>query len=424
MGVNPVGNQKYFTFDGESSKTYHTHITGSGVFNAPVRSVEMISIPGRNGEYPLDAGHFDNVELTYEASIAADTVAEFAQAVSDLRNWLCSKVGYCRLEDDYNPNEYRMAIYRSGLEVAPFQATSGTFDIVFDCKPQRFLKSGETAISVTSGDTITNPTRFEARPMLEVWGYGAIGIDNATITINNQVIGAVIVAQAEEATAANPFVTLTINFDDTYAMAGDDITFSTGGIRVDTSCRQNSVGWSSATVSSATGTGTSVSATVQSGASQGRATLTLNTSLGDDGNLSFAYGTAKTVSAVVVVSVTMSGGAQKSYTSTVQLVYDGGTEFTISESVSTDITYGVSIYYKRLLLGPVTLDSTATALGTPTYIDLDMGEAYMVKNDSVASLNNTVEIPAELPTLVPSGTEITYDNTITRLDVIPRWWQV
>lgn len=144
---------KALTFDGVSSRDYGVYITGEAVFNAPERDVEMITIPNRNGAFALDNGRFENITVSYPAGIFADTETDFAQAISDFRNILCSKRGYCRLEDEYNPDEYRMAIYKSGLEVSPAQLKAGEFEIIFECKPQRWLKSGdETTELATAHD--------------------------------------------------------------------------------------------------------------------------------------------------------------------------------------------------------------------------------------------------------------------------------
>lgn len=144
MAIVPTGAiYKSLVFDGESSRDYGIYITGQAVYNAPERDVEMINIPGRNGSFALDKGRFQNIEVTYPAGIFADNEADFAQGISDFRNFLCSRNGYVRLTDDYNPNEYRMAVYKSGLDVSPAQLKAGEFDITFDCKPQRYLLSGE-----------------------------------------------------------------------------------------------------------------------------------------------------------------------------------------------------------------------------------------------------------------------------------------
>ena len=164
MAVAPTGAiYKAMTIDGESSRTYGVYITGSAVYNAPEREVEMISIPGRNGQLALDKGRFENIEVTYPAGIYADTEEEFAEAVSNFRNFLCSRKGYVRIEDEYNPNEYRMGIYKSGFNVEVAGHKAGEFEITFDCKPQRWLKSGEEAVTIgewrdtetVSGDIVT-----------------------------------------------------------------------------------------------------------------------------------------------------------------------------------------------------------------------------------------------------------------------------
>ena len=153
MGIAPY---KYFTFDGESSRDYDVYLTGTGVFNAPQRAVDLLEIPGRNGNYALDQGRFNNITITYKAGIVDYSEADFADKVSAVRNWLCSKVGYVRLSDDYNPDEYRMAVFKNGITVDHDDLRTGEFDITFECKPQRWLTSGETPRTIGSwGETTT-----------------------------------------------------------------------------------------------------------------------------------------------------------------------------------------------------------------------------------------------------------------------------
>lgn len=138
----------YFVFDGERSSDLDTYIAGEGTFNAPERVYTMQDIPGRNGQIALDEGRFENYELKYPAFIFTSAGADFRRKISDLRNALLSKKGYKRLTDTYHPDEYRLAIYREGLETKPVQYNrAGEFDLVFDCKPQRFLLEGEVPIS-------------------------------------------------------------------------------------------------------------------------------------------------------------------------------------------------------------------------------------------------------------------------------------
>lgn len=180
-------NTKVFNFNGESSADHGVFISGDSVYNAPARGFEMVDIPGRNGQLAIDRGRFENIEVTYPAFIFADNQADFAAKMRDLRAWLMSPIGYQRLEDTYHPDEYRMAIYKSGLEADPTHYNgAGEFELTFDCKPQRFLTSGEDEITVTSGDTLTNPSPFESLPLIEVTGTGTLTVGDVVITIDGE----------------------------------------------------------------------------------------------------------------------------------------------------------------------------------------------------------------------------------------------
>lgn len=124
-------------------ETYGVEITGEAVYNAPARDVEFVTVPGRNGELVIDHGRFENIEVTYPCSIAAGYQAN----IDGLRAYLKTLVGYVEISDTYHPDEYRLGVYVAGLETTNgWKMTGGTFDLVFNCKPQRFLRSGDEPI--------------------------------------------------------------------------------------------------------------------------------------------------------------------------------------------------------------------------------------------------------------------------------------
>lgn len=169
-----------FRFDGVSSSLYAVFISGEGTFNGTARDVSEIEIPGRNGTLLLDNGRYQNIDLTYPAFI----VDSFNTNFQALRSFLLSKTGYCRLEDDYHTDEFRIARYRGNIQPKTTQFNrEGEFEITFNCKPQRFLTSGETVTTLTADGTISNPTLFDARPLIRVYGSGTLGVGADTITI-------------------------------------------------------------------------------------------------------------------------------------------------------------------------------------------------------------------------------------------------
>ena len=172
--------KNWITFGGTDCRTYKVYISGNGTFNSPERDVSTVSIPGRNGDMVLDNGRYKNVSIKYPAFIA-DT---FNTNMQNFRNAMLSKVGYQRLEDTYHPDEFRLARYKSALNVKPLKSlVAGEFDITFDAKPQRYLKSGETAVEFTAAGTISNATLMTALPLIRAYGTGTLTIGTVTITI-------------------------------------------------------------------------------------------------------------------------------------------------------------------------------------------------------------------------------------------------
>lgn len=172
-----MGLLNHLTYDGVDSSDFGVFISGEGAFDAPARRGEMISIPGRNGSLFMDEGVFENITVEYPAFIGTGYEELFRTKLGDLRSALTSRGNYKRLTDTYHPDEFRLGIFREGLEVDPQHITrAGGFTMKFDCKPQRFLLSGEISHVFMANGTITNPTLFESSPIIKVIGSGAVGI--------------------------------------------------------------------------------------------------------------------------------------------------------------------------------------------------------------------------------------------------------
>lgn len=421
MAVKPTGDIfKGLEFDGESSKDYGVYITGEAVYNAPEREVEMIAIPGRNGAFALDKGRFENIEVTYPAGIFADNELDFANAVSDFRNFLCSRKGYVRLTDDYNPDEYRLAIYKSGLEVSPAQLKAGQFDIIFECKPQRYLMGGEAEIDVTSGDVVLNPTLFEASPLIMAEGYGNFTVNGYYIALENDTVGDVTLAD-EQRLQGNA-----VSFSTALLESGDVITLNGFAVNV----KVEKKGPSSATLDGFTLTNQAssdfdyVSSDVGAVTDRSRTRILTFDAMDTTGLLgpTTKYCNLKGNVAYTVGGTTSTLHFDMSIGVKLETVDDTTKRlrfYTTTTNSNTEISVGRSTD-----VGAVTAVSTQTLLGHPTYIDCDLGEAYKIVDDEPVSLNSYIDLGSKLPELSPGANTITFDNTITDLKVVPHWWKV
>jgi len=173
----------FFTFDGVPSTDFRVGISGKGTFTGALRRVDTVKVPGRNGDLTFDNGAYDNVDHIYKAYIAHTFRDDFGY----FRAFMMAHANsYYRLEDTYHPEEFYLARFAGRLEPETMvRNRAGTFDIEFNRKPQRFLKSGEDTLTYTQtyGNTLYNPTLFDALPLIRVYGTGAITINGITITV-------------------------------------------------------------------------------------------------------------------------------------------------------------------------------------------------------------------------------------------------
>lgn len=176
---------KTFTFDAVTSSTYGLYINGRGIYDSPEPDLEYISIPGRSGDLIYDNNRFENIDITYPACFM---LSSFKSNFKSLQAFLLKHKGYYKLTDDYEPNYFRLASIRKAIELNDIDWTydAGSFDLTFNCKPQRFLTSGETVTNyVSASATINNPTNFPAKPLLQVYGTGSVTIGGVTFTISS-----------------------------------------------------------------------------------------------------------------------------------------------------------------------------------------------------------------------------------------------
>lgn len=174
-----------FTYAMRRSSQFGLIVNDVKIYGSPARNIEKVSVPYRNGDLLLDYGTFTNYITSFEVSLYKNTEAMIPQ----IAEWLLSIGSYTRLEDDWHPGEFRQAIFTGDIEwIMSSLSRYGKAEISFDCKPQRFLISGESAISyASSGATVTlnNPTNFYSRPLIVLEGNGSVTINGYTITVTN-----------------------------------------------------------------------------------------------------------------------------------------------------------------------------------------------------------------------------------------------
>lgn len=151
----------YITYNGTTSKSLGIYVSRGSSFDAAAPDYVSYQIPGKNGDLQINNDRYLNIDVTYPVFIPGG----FESSVQAVRNWMRSADGYAKLSDTYDTAHFRLGRGKDVMTFTPAaQNVGANFELLFDCKPQRWLVTGDTTLNITSGDTITNPTQFPAAP--------------------------------------------------------------------------------------------------------------------------------------------------------------------------------------------------------------------------------------------------------------------
>lgn len=161
------------------SSTYHVYVLDNNDNDAPEPDYEFVSVPGRTGDLTFWNGRYKNKQITYKCicdNNARTNVPSFFSA-------LLAQPGQARLEDTLNTTYFKKGIYIGNT--APRFSDGGkraTFDITFNCQPQKWLFAGETETNCTAGTyTFANPSSFPSYPLFRIQKSSASSTGTITI---------------------------------------------------------------------------------------------------------------------------------------------------------------------------------------------------------------------------------------------------
>lgn len=149
----------------------------------PQRKYKTYEVPGRSGVIVEQYDAYNNVERSYniwftDEAFRSDYAPKKAREVAA---WLYSANGYVRLEDDFEPDYYRLAYFNGPLNIENILQTFGKVTITFNCRPERYDKDGEEWLE--NPLKVTNKYVFDAKPLIKIEGSG-----NGTFTIEGQTV--------------------------------------------------------------------------------------------------------------------------------------------------------------------------------------------------------------------------------------------
>ena len=111
-------------------------------------------------------------------------------------------------------------------------------------------------------------------------------------------------------------------------------------------------------------------------------------------------------------------------TLTTTFTYDGAGTIRVDMLIEGDAVDLAGVTPQYVQIPEIWSRTTLSTLGQPLYIDLEDGMAYKYVSGEYISVNSCVWLGAQLPTLEPGVTNVSYSGHITQLQIIPRWWTI
>ena len=137
-------------FNGTSSDEFGCIIEKRPDHARGERRGDLISVPGRNGVFVMEDGSYTTYKQKYSVSFLEGSENPPHQRTAQVAKWLLGSKGFCRLEDGFEPGYYRLARYAGPLNIAQILNECGQCVLEFECQPQRYLESGESAYKFKS----------------------------------------------------------------------------------------------------------------------------------------------------------------------------------------------------------------------------------------------------------------------------------
>ena len=159
-----TNKQGLIVYGGEASSDFGMVVSEAPSFERPKRKSTTYTVPGRNGSVVFQQDAWEDVVRNYKVWLAEAVVEDsggiksgyLVEKVDAIEAWLNSLKGYQRLEDNFEPDVYRLAYFNGGAGFSDELTMYGEATLSFTCRPERFLKSKPLIhIEVASTTTIT-----------------------------------------------------------------------------------------------------------------------------------------------------------------------------------------------------------------------------------------------------------------------------
>ena len=161
-----------FIFNGVDSSDYLIVNALPSIFK-PEKDISIIEVPGRDGFLINDLGSYKSITKSVEC-----TIRDLSQ-IDYICSWL---TGLGDVVFSNEPDKKYKAVIINQIEFKRVFVNFHSFIIQFECQPHKYSVDN-SIITLTAPGTIYNSGSANSRPIIKVFGTGAI-----TLTVNGKVV--------------------------------------------------------------------------------------------------------------------------------------------------------------------------------------------------------------------------------------------
>ena len=166
-----------FTYKGKSSKDMHLRVLNDVTFTSPTRDVNVIQVPGRDGDIVMDNGRYSSVTRTIPCRLEVPEGIHVEQLKSDINNWLIDDGRFHEFSWENDPNFKYLARVEGDVSSRRMLSRLGRTAIDFRMHPIKYLRSSLTEQAVPSGTNVQNQFNIDAKPIIRIVGGGDMTVN-------------------------------------------------------------------------------------------------------------------------------------------------------------------------------------------------------------------------------------------------------
>lgn len=226
-----------FTYKSINAKEMHLQILNELEFASTTRDIELVTVPGRDGDLIVDNGRYNSVVRKFPCRLLIPDNVNLEDAMSKIHQWLIVDAGSHDLLLDDEPDFIYRAMVDNAITTNRILSQLGKVVISFRLHPVKYLRSALIERQISSGTNITNPFGIEAKPVLRILGNGniTINIGDRALILQGIAGGCIVNSETQTITSLDGRITL---FDRMFSpfpvlrTGNNQVTFSGEGIQV------------------------------------------------------------------------------------------------------------------------------------------------------------------------------------------------